>query len=48
MAKAPPPERFTGTPVLRPLTAGTRLWRVHNKRVEATAFTERLANEHLE
>ncbi|MDN3353859.1 RES family NAD+ phosphorylase [Actinomadura sp. DC4] len=44
MVKAPPPARFAGTPLLHPLPVGTRLWRVHDRRVEPTAFTERLAD----
>ncbi len=47
MPNASPPARFDGTPQRYRLPAGTRLWRVHHKKTEPTAFTERLADENF-
>ncbi|MEU4829450.1 RES family NAD+ phosphorylase [Streptosporangium sp. NPDC023615] len=44
MPLAPPPARHHATPHLRELPAGTRLWRVHDRRFKATDFNPRPAD----
>lgn len=39
-----PPKRYRATPHFRPLQAGTRMWRVHSRRFEATHFNHQSAD----